>query len=896
MLAAASGCSCLTEQDRQNLDAAGRNFDLGNFSEALQLYTQVAHTLETRKCDEAALARLREASCLHRLGRFEESERGFEKVPLEKLDPSQRRELLIVQGQNLLELGQLAEAVFLPNTPESRAEINRRKQLAGEFYEKARSKFFLVVEPSPEDFDGQLGKGIAQLRLGVAQNNSSYLKRATETLQLCQSKRPNDKRVLFYLGLAQLYDVGEGMLSRSSGDFLIEALKRDSEGNYDFHSAYRDVLFHLEPYRTPEQLEAALEKSPEGVSIAERLIALLEGYDLRGREPPGDWGQALKKQLKSYLSEFQGWKRKKGDYRRNIEMAREKIRGEQDFVVNVYQKALKLLDDVAETFRSDPAYVDARSLVQKGYVDVLLDFGKTLVELGELDLAKKYASDVRKYADDKRYIPNSAELTLQGNVLDSRVEAYKLCDAEVRRLRDLIVKGSLDEARSQWDAWKGTAGERRVFLEPRIKSFDNEIQSGAEVAQIFGLLREGRNLLESNSSDRAIDKFGEAYALAESKSLPELKEVSQRLRADAYFRLRDFGRCREALAEIASPKLDDTVQQARCFSAVGDYDSACRWLKKISDSSVLASDRDKVMAGVAFLRTADFDRAREFLESAPPGDSDVVSGLRDCYWRLYESKSSAGRGDREELEDLLVRLVKVDPGHDLARRNLAFVLFQKGDDGTVPSDDRKTAYWTSYQHLTKLRREGKLDRLTQDELRVFSQLLGAFGEFMPLAVGNTWRYEVVRGGSRGGKRIVTVRTVKSDGLFGVGIETDNGQREETWQKAQALLKRFDPENNTCEEFPIQLLAPSSPTRLDYIVLGTNFVAETFAGETCKAGNQVFNHCLRIRVTNQADKSFRDYYFAPGIGEVKMETSDRAFFYELTGHDVREGTAAERVSA
>jgi len=670
-LAAAVGCSCLTPEESASLESAGRNYTLGNYSDALGTYTRLAHGLETRGCSEAHLARLREAACLIRLGRHEEAARALERVPLRELEPELQREFWFADATNSLALGRDTEPVF----ESDEAEKRRRKADATALYRKARRSFELVLETKPDDYEALLGRGLASLRLGILNSDDQFLQMATDTLRLCKSQRDDDKRATFSLGLAILHGPGRGQLTRNAADLMLDALRSDIEGNFDYHEAYFDLLVFLHPFATPPELARGFAQRSDLLPTAGSLVDHLEEYAVRGRVTEGASNQERLQQIRNWLAVHRQWAADERDAKQRVVLANDTIRQGGRPVVDKYTAAMEIVEGVKAPFRSEQAYVDCRGDVQRGYVEVLMRFSDLLTSIRELDSAQRFVQTAMKRAE-RPWIADPSPVIIAASTLDSRIEAYRGFDRMTTQCRELIAKDEPEDARRKFDIYelriKGTP--EQVFVDERIAEFRKEIERSGEVAKISEFFDAGARERAADPKT-ALEKLLEAEKLALEANLPAWKEMVQRSLAELYFETGRYQESLETLRRLQQSstlrKPSDALLQAQCYLRTGEIEGVCTLLGEISDTSFF-NDRDKAFAGTSFLafakratkepeRRERLARAREFLEAAAPRDSAVIEARKTCYRELWQSLTSAG-GDPRALENVLESLVLLAQG------------------------------------------------------------------------------------------------------------------------------------------------------------------------------------------------------------------------------------------
>ena len=360
----------------------------------------------------------------------------------------------------------------------------------------------------------------------------------------------------------------------------------------------------------------------------------------------------------------------------------------------------------------------------------------------------------------------------------------------------------------------------------------------------------------------------------------------RRAKAVEAYQAENYEGCLEVLARIEPATPRDALMKASCYYETGIYEAACELLSgsPLDDTSFFES-QDYAMAANAFLkfarssrrstdRIARYRRAIELFASAEIPGGAIHDQLTECYGNVYQALRNSALQDPLEIEAVLERVLALEPRDITARRELAFVLYENGRRARS-SIARERAYRRTYDLLVKLEREGEL-RLPLHRAKIYRRLIACYGDFLPLAPGNRWVYTVRNGRTR----VVRVKSSTPTGHYDVDVDTGMTVKSEVWRKTRDLFSRFDADRLTVRSFPIRLLEPNRRTRWSYPVGEVSFEAEIIAsGVTCETPAGRFTRCITVRLTNRTTGAEFYHYFAPGVGEVRMESEN--IYYELT---------------
>ena len=873
-----SSCASVSPQDKKALEETERDFTVGNYVDALQGYRKLAPKFESAGYQEAGSTRLGEIKSLYRLRRYEEASEAFKDLNLEELPKPLLHQAYLYAGHTEVELGRRAEPSFVEETPLNAQLIKLGQQKATNHYQLARNRYnHILTELDAGDLQALQGKGECFLRLGMLSRSTQLINKGREFLKVCADKKPQDLQVLFLLGKTLQEDLGAGKLIPEAANNILAALKMDREGNYDFHVAYRDILVFVKKYKTPPVLIKALDDAQMRKSV-EHVIEFLAGYLREGRRLEDPWGKELDEQTAAFLKEFQGWSMKKKGLRDNITLAQETIRKtDQQFYLDAYRDAMNLLQEVAPEFQSEKDYIETRKEIQEGYVEALLRSVQRLVNIGEWQLAKENNQKALDHAQ-REYVREVASVLLRGQENTKEIQAKEDWHGLSTRIREfLVTTEEFQKAKREYQLSLANFGaEELSFINKEERSaIEKELEKGQEIAELFRLANEGEK--QADNPEKALDLFSKAHALAEEHGLPFWQEKLRREIASVYFRQSDFQRCLDQLSELRGLRHDDILLTAKCYYHQGMDVQAGRHFNRIEDPAVLSAE-DQKMAGLTFMKIArelpGFERSRAFLERAPADDPEVKAILRDCYHKLFELMTEEDAADRRPRIDLLTRLTELDPDDFEARRAFGCLLCEIAQE-TKDIPTYQQAYW----HLLAANRGGAGPRNDQEK-EWFGRLVACFADYQPLAAGNTWTYTA----SDGSSRVVEVSGKLDESRYRVQITDATGAYDEVWFDAQRLIKRHNAAQRISEEFPIGLASPDHLASWGYTVRATDYQAKIVAtGVECLAGGKLHTNCIQVQVTSGSGRS-RDYFFAAGLGEIKMQSSGLS--YELSDTNVK----------
>ena len=113
----------------------------------------------------------------------------------------------------------------------------------------------------------------------------------------------------------------------------------------------------------------------------------------------------------------------------------------EEFGLDAYREAMRLLEDVGKEFWSDEEYEKTRKVIQQGYVEYLFDRVKLLMDIGKWELAAEYNREALRLADPS-YVDNPNDLQKRGRQQNDEIRARKNWDAVCATTRDLIRRPS----------------------------------------------------------------------------------------------------------------------------------------------------------------------------------------------------------------------------------------------------------------------------------------------------------------------------------------------------------------------------------------------------------------------------------------------------------------------
>jgi tetratricopeptide (TPR) repeat protein len=867
-LSVLTSCGGTPDTLKKDLGRADRNFAVGNYVDSLKGYAQVAPQLETAEAEEARRARLGEAVSLYFTGRLEEASSLLSKLAdlpeFKEMDPASRRSAYFYRGQAELELGRLSEPSLVLPSPLNLHDIKARERQASDHFCLAQHSFTQVLkEVDSSDFEARLGKGECLLRIGMLSESVTYLREARDILTRCGNEKPGHKSALFLRGQSVQEDLGGDQLHPRAASDMLVGLKLDKESNHDMHVAYRDVLVFVRKYKKPPTLVKWVPDVATRSSV-KSLIDHLDSYLREGHRLDDPWGKDLDAHIQTYLTEFHSWDRDKKGLRENIAIAERIIRRtDQEFIyLDAFREAMRLLDGVAEDFHSEVDYIEARKEIQAGYVLALLESVDRLKEIDEWALAERHNQEALDHVD-RRFVDEVSTLLKRGqtniNDLKARMEWHGL----TKHVRDLIRGGELKLAHTEYRLRRSKLKKdsEMVIGKEAINGFESELEKDQALKNVMDLLGSGASEFQSKPRE-ALKKFTEARKLAEQHEIFFWQQEIAREIAKLHYQLGEFQICLQELSHLEESTPYDQLLTAKCYYPLGEFGKAAQYFGGIEDPDILKSGADQTMAGLVFLKidSSQPRRARSFLERAvkvDPESGEAREGLKECYRQLVNI--ARDDGDRWLLGILLQKLTTLDPDDYNARQLLGIQLFEDAIDNKDPETCA-----LAFKHLEAASRGGVRPRNDADRKRM-GQLLACYATFLPLSERNSWTYRT----STGNTRVVRVVKRLGDERFSVQISEGGNTFDEVWTDAHRIVKRYNPEAGISEEFPISLRWPTNMPVWQYNVKATDYEAKVVGtGVECVAAGKTHRNCLQIQVSSRS--GMRNYFFAPGIGEVKME--------------------------
>ena len=881
MTAACIGCASGPSGDPRLLNSARTQYDAGNFVDALPAYRKFLSGAGSRGAPDWQRAKMREGICLTQLERFAEAEKAYAQVDAELLEnDTDRREQYVNRGRNSLALARITQPVLLEDTPANIGKIRRLKQETRGYLETARDQYSLVLTRiDAADMDALLGKGECFFHIALLDKSRQAFNMAGETLRECLRREPENKRALFFLGRVAQEDLGNGAMTPDAAKKQTQALFVDSAANHDFHVAYRDTFAYLRKFETPVAIDEALADKPELAKATHQLADYLLKYERHGRHSGDAWGQQLVAQIHDWAETYRNYNVETERLANNVERAERILRGAEGVYLSAYEKAVGLLDEVAEEHRGDPNYVDVRRTAQQSWVEALLDTGEQLVQIGETELAE---TKFRTALDQtlRPWVRNYAELIGRGQKGLNQVAVFRDWKVVEQRIQSALVAGKLDEAQREFNLAVSQLGDRKATLSRNVEQLRKEVENPA-ITEYVAFVGKAKQLEDKPSE--ALAWYLKARDLARQESWPARSVEISRDIAACYYELDDHQHALDAISAVASlgrrPIQSDFVLEGKCLYFKRDYRASAARFDKVTDKTRM-NGRELAVAGLAYLKASQFTRAREFLEVAPKTNREVTEGLEECYRELWSELRRDRDASPQEVIDVLESLVSIDPDDYDSQRQLGLLYYERGEQDPE-------AYRLAYQHLVASQ-EGGAGLGSAKEKDTYHRLVAFFSDYVPLAKGNRWTYRTDTGATRD----VSVVDRLQEGRFRVTTAIGSASRTETWDDADSVLKRFDDDLEVPLELPVRLRTPTDRPRWEFRVRATRYTAEVVGiGEQCAIGPEIYENCLRVQVTSSDGGPARDYVFAPNIGEVRMAVGDR-MKYELVSRQVKTESPAD----
>ncbi len=838
-----AGCAAISSEDRTAWETGKRLQQEGAHDRAVAALEPLLATYKDLDDAEVVALHLDAARSYAALTRYDRAEEIVKPMQGNRdLEPEERAEVLEISGWAALWKATYDDAVD-----------------KGALLRRARTCFYDVLVSTPERYAAQLGQGLALYETSKLLDTRTHLARSLDLFTRCAAQNPDDPMRLFAQARAMQRVLGPGTPEALA--LLARACRVDAP--LTVRSAYTELFREITPYPNPRILA---ERVPEREqrAVVETYIELLGNAAALPAARDTFWDS-----VRAHLAAYRAWNAKEAAFVAGVLDARRTLLAPDLSPLGAAEEALRRLDAAAQAAKGLDALLSGSD-----YVTARTEIVQSL--LTALQAKTEQSIDAENIA---------AAGTLLAKAF-ARLTAEKLPD-QVTWAR--TFQGLRERQTCRKDFMAGRANLRTTFadkpaedIRAAVRSLGEEFRACASERDIAELREEllatqsatfQRTLAAAAQASAANDGAKERAALAQALELAAQKEFVHRLHeillriAHSYAREDLWPRAREHLEQIESSRRSPEawLLLGTAFVHEGRGEEALRIFsrKELADD-LRAEPRTACAAGLAFARGGQSARAVPLLADAlgrtdaemPFPRDEVLGALRTSLAAVLGGETPPAPHEVALAEEL------IDSGRGdaaLGAALLAHFLAVK-QWGKALACIEKTARWG-----------------VSPPPGVLARLKTCIADFAPLAEGRRWDY--VQGD--GARVAVQCERDIGNGRFRVGFQVGTAHTEWQWEKRDggAVLYRFFGTNfERCHVLPIALTdaAENAPLPVkEYEINGKQWTARVAEiGATVKTDAAEFEDCLRVDVLAPGAARPVQYFFAPGVGEVKVLDPDQ----------------------
>ncbi|MCI0650538.1 MAG: hypothetical protein L0Z55_01495 [Planctomycetes bacterium] len=891
-LGLASGCKSLPDDVRGRINEANTNYEAGNVAAALEAYKGAIGSLREFGDEARPEIEVRIGKCQVELGQASEAIATFDTIDRDveegayQLTENLEYDKFLGHAEAYCELGRRAEPAFLSGSGSRSKQIQEQRTAAGELFSKARALFERARKLRANDFEAQLGIAYSFLRYGILIESESALAQARDTLRKCpRPPQADDPRLPFYNGRVTQVLQSKGVLTNDVLSDMTAAAEIDArQRSHGYHEMYRDLFLQVQAYDNERKVELLEESKRQRVK---EVLAILNNYLQYGQEPRASWPQWVdfRGRLRGYFDNYNAWSRKKRERDELIQSAKSLVYGTSETQeVLRFRQAMDLLRKVDTEFLTEKDYSDVRTVAQQQYIKLLIASAEALGRIEKWDLALKQIDEARELCVQQQFAPEHAALLEQCTKASGKYKAGKEWAALQEKVR---ARARVDQNAALAMLETELKPELRSQLDPaEIGKFHDQILD-IDRRQVETLLAEAR---EIDPTPR-MEKLQQARQLVTERKLDDLRDEVVRQIQRCYIALGQHQQSIDSFNAIGAPTDDDKLHTALAYSKKDEHPQAYKIFRAVDDTIIRTSKPEIVRAaGVSALRAGKPSEARPFLEEAlshaQKTQVDVAGtkdGLLTCYRQILES---GGLEPREEIE-IRAEIAKQEEDDTSNLRKLAVLHY----DAAKTSNDANAG---GFELAYKLFKEVFVERaipLTDDEKKLYCRLAARFEDYVPLKKSVRWEYNVINGPA------TTYEVTDGSGeLFNVDLQIagEPSPFKQEWQKlptSRVLEIRY---TGSRDRLPIGLVNPEEK-------VGERAVVDDFGkgkrryearvveiGLSIETGGRTYENCIKVEVREQGRAEHRDFYFAPGVGQIKY-TDSQGTVWELQRSTVLDAT-------
>jgi hypothetical protein len=840
-----AGCAGMASKDRAAWDAGRTLQREGKHEEALAALEPLLGKYRNIGEEETAALHLDAARSHAALADYARAEEIVKPLRAEaELEPAQRAETLEISGW-----AALWRAIY-DGAADARALLRQ-----------ARTYFYDALELDAERYGAMLGQGLALYETSRLLDTKTHLARALELFGRCAAQRPDDPVLLFAQARAMQRVLGPGTPEALA--LLAKACRVDA--GLRVRAAYAELMQELAPYPNPRVLA---ERVPERErrAILDTYRELLE----KAAALPAARGEFWDS-VRAHLAAYRAWGAKEAAFAAALKDARRTLLASDFSPLGAAEEALRRLDEAAAAAAGDAAlasgaeYAAARAEIVESLLAALKAKLEQTLELENLGAAETlFAKAFARIADEK--LADQVGWARQFQDLRERRACRKDFMAARADLRTTFADKPAEDIRAAVKA----LGEkfRACTIERDIAELREELLA-AQSATFQRALAEASRAEAANDGVRERDALAQALALAAQKEFAHREgEILLRI-AKSYARADLWPQAREHLERIESARRppEAWLLLGAALAQEGRDDDALRILARKDLADDLAADaRIACAAGLVFARKDQPSRAVPLLAAAlERTDADLPLARDKALGALCGALAALLRGATPPApREVALAQELVD-----SRRGDAALGAALG------------------AHFMAAKRWDKALAYVKDPSpALLARLKACAADFAPLREGGRWEY--LQGD--GARVTVTCERDLGNGRFAVRFQVGSARTDWQWEKREGgavLCRFFGASFERCHVLPIALTEAAENAPLparSYEINGkpwTARVAEVGALVATPAGE--FKDCLRVDVLAPGDAQPVQYFFAPGVGEVKVV-------------DPRERTASRELAA
>lgn len=896
-LAGISGCSVLTTQE-EVLNMKGQKLKAGgNYLAALPKFKEILERHPGDIDHDPVLLSIKVdlCECYYELGRLAEAKADLESLldgSKDSLLPEDLDKALELAGWTHLKMGREGEA-------DSQDKLSA--------FLEARKYFSELLNRDSGHYEGRLGRGVSLLEVGKFHETKTHLVHTIDVLEQCRQEKIDDPLLLY--ALAQAIQGVKGEATGEALDLFFEALTHDD--NFEEKVVYGEIYEYIKPFRNPDILESEAEEKKR---LIEKYIDFLSKAEEKSRRLAKS-RKPFWNDIKNHLEHYKKWPQIKKAFHAGVAEAinlEHDAQGAMNTLLDTITnfKGKILLDDERDLLLGVPRIKKIKNDIQVSRFSALYDEIIDSIKIRDLDAAEGLFEDIAftlKWMTDFR---TAAEWDRKFDDLQEELENWKVLVEKIQKLNNnisnMVPAEVIEKLANLKREYPGEDQQREI--EDREDEFTKKLMDHFEA-----ILVKARKAALENKREEAQKRLKQALNDYVDK-IPELKEregeVQIRL-AETCMESGDPNQRNEAqavLEQVIIHAVDEKrAKEAELLLGIilamkGEFDEAYAYfgkqqvsledLKKLKDlkkeyhlsaaAGLTFSDNGrKDIQAVELLDYALNKRLDDALNNLTP-DARPLFSQEKLHASLCASIIRILNNTRDETEDPSAGIIKiaeknVDAEHPELGKSLGMYYF------------RKKQWVKAHEYLDGT--GGTSDTM------LLLKLKASVTDYFPLSAGRSLKY--LR--NDGKQMIVTIENQinEADRKYSISIQIDGKMEFGEWSKPRdsghkVMFQKMG--EAITHELPIGIdpsrgwALPERNYHLNNITWHAKLVSLNKTVKRDKTGDregEVWENCLLVEVTRKVDSSIPDtktkpvrHYFAPGIGEVKVEYPDNRKSYTL----------------